>query len=93
MFSIDGKLDYLMMLLAMCKDDSPIMGLMKAISLIIDYNIMTDQHDGSNNENEKHSNSVSMESLYETLVACLKNYMVTLIIIYNFQLYNFLTLK
>lgn len=78
------------MLLAMCKDDSSIIGLLKAISLIIDNNIMTNQHYGSNDENEKHSILVSMESLYETLVACLKNYMVTLTIIYDFQLYYFL---
>lgn len=89
-FSIDGDLDYIVMLLAMCKDDQPIMGLIKAISLIVDHNIMIDQYNGFNNLNENQSASVSTESLYEALVACLKNYMVTLIIIPDFQLYYFL---
>lgn len=73
-FSIDGKFDYLTMLFAFCKDSISIMGLIKAISLLMDQNIMLDQYD--NNVYEKHSINLSMETLYKTLLICLKNYLV-----------------
>lgn len=51
------------------------MGLLKAISLVTDQNIMLDQYD--NNLYEKHSINLPMETLYKTLLVCLKNYLVS----------------
>lgn len=73
-FSINGKFDYLGMLLAFCKDDVSIMGLIKAISLVMDQNIMYDQYDESLYKNR--SIDLSVETLYKTLLICLKNYLV-----------------
>lgn len=76
LFSIDGKLDYVIMLLALCKDDSSAIGLIKAISLVLDRNIMVDQDDDVSHINEQHDIELLIETLYKTLMICLKNYLV-----------------
>lgn len=77
MFSTDGKLDYISMLFGLCKDDCSIMGLMKAISLVTDQHIMLEQPEDSHNVNEeRRSIRLPMETLYKTIVVCLRNYMV-----------------
>lgn len=76
MFSIDGKLDYIVMLLALCKDYSSIMGLIKAISLVMDRNITVDCEDDVSHINEKHDTEFVMETLFKTLMICLNNYLV-----------------
>lgn len=76
-FSIDGKLDYIAMLLAFCKDECPVKGLIKAISLVMNQKIMLDQSHSCNYINEEHSIQLSLETLYKTLIICLKNYMVS----------------
>lgn len=81
-FSIDGKFDYLVMLLAFCKDTISIIGLIKAISLLMDQNIMLDQYD--NNVYKNNSINLPMETLYKTLLVCLKNYLVN---------YDFISLR
>lgn len=75
-FSIDGKLDYIAMLLALCKDNRSIMGLIKAISLITNQTIMNDE---SNKWNERHSIDLSIETVYKILMICLKNYKVIIL--------------
>lgn len=75
-FSTGDKLDYVRMLLALCKDDCSIVGFMKAICLVMDKNIMLDGQNDSNCVNEKHTVKLPMETLYKTLISCLKNYMV-----------------
>jgi hypothetical protein len=75
MFSIGGKLDYKIMLLTLCKDDSSAMGLIKAISLVMDQNIMFNQDDVSH-INKQHDIELLIETLYKTLMICLKNYLV-----------------
>jgi len=75
-FSIDNKLDYVRMLLAFCKDDCSIVGFMKAICLVMDKNIMLDGQNDPDRVNEKHTVQLPMETLYKTLISCLKNYMV-----------------
>lgn len=75
-FSIDGRLDYLTMLLALCKDDCSILGLIKAISLIMNQQNMFDISDNINIDYENHFIKFSMNTLYKTLIMCLKNYMV-----------------
>lgn len=78
MFSIGGKLDYIIMLLALCKDNSPVMGLLKAISLVLDRNIMVDidLKDDISHGNEKHDIELLIETIYKTSFICLKNYLV-----------------
>lgn len=78
-FSIDGKLDYVAMLLALCKEDHSIMGLIKAISLITNHNIMVDQLDNFNHVNKRNSIQLPMETLKEILFISLKNYMVIIL--------------
>ncbi|XP_025198187.1 uncharacterized protein LOC112596641 [Melanaphis sacchari] len=73
-FSVDGKLDYIAMLLVLCKDNNSIMGLIKAINLITNQNIMNDEFDNSNLMNERHSINLPIETLYKILMICLKNY-------------------
>jgi len=75
-FSIDGELDYVTMLLAFCKDDCSITGLIKAVSLRMDHNIMFDQNNSSSCSNENDLINFPIETLYTTLIICLKNYMV-----------------
>lgn len=78
-FSVDGKLYYMTMLLALCRDDTPLMGLMKAISIVVNRNVTNDQHhnnDVDDRTNDKHSYQLSRKLLYEVLTICLKNYMV-----------------
>lgn len=64
------------MLLALCKDNNSIMGLIKAISLIINQKIMSDE---SNKWNERHSIDLSIETVYKILMICLKNYKVIIL--------------
>lgn len=64
------------MLLALCKDNHSIMGLIKAISLITNQKIMNDE---SNKWNEKHSIDLSIETVYKILMICLKNYKVIIL--------------
>lgn len=75
-FSIDQKLDYITMLLALCKDECPVKGLIKAISLVMNQKITLYQPDSCNIINEEHSIQLSLDTLYKTLIICLKNYMV-----------------
>ncbi|XP_022183115.1 uncharacterized protein LOC111042724 [Myzus persicae] len=73
-FSINGKLDYVTMLLVLCKDNHSFVGLMKAISLVTDQNIMVDELDSSNSMNERHSVNLPTDTIYKILMICLKNY-------------------
>lgn len=84
-FSIGGgQFDYITMLLALCKDDRPTMGLIKAISLLTGRNILPNQrcdsnsgYSGSHYPDEKNCQQLlPMETVYNTLIVCLKNYMV-----------------
>lgn len=82
-FSVDGKLDYLSMLLAMCRDDRPTAGLLKAISLITDRDTTTEEYDGGRADDVTDATRYvpsPAETLYEALVVCLKNYMVIILI-------------
>jgi len=82
MFSIDGKLDYVTMLLVLCKDNHSITGLIKAISLIINQNIMINELDDFNHVNEIRSIKLPTETIYKTLMICLKNYKVVIFYIF-----------
>ncbi|XP_015363135.1 PREDICTED: uncharacterized protein LOC107161292 [Diuraphis noxia] len=73
-FSNDGKLDYIAMLLVLCKDNHSIMGLIKAISLITNQNIMVDEFDNSNSINERYSINLPIDTIYKIVMICLKNY-------------------
>lgn len=73
-FSAGGKLNYVEMLLALCKDENSIMGLTKAISLVLNRNVMLENECININEND--AIKLSIEILYKTLNICLKNYMV-----------------
>lgn len=81
-FSIGNKLDYLVMLLAFCKDNCSVLGLIKAINLMTNQQIMLNEYNNSNYDDDNHNHSIkfSMETLYKILMICLKNYMV----MYNF---------
>lgn len=70
------------MLLVLCKDSHSIMGLIKAISLITNQNIINDEFDNSNSENERHSINLPIETLYKILMICLKNYKVIILKIF-----------
>lgn len=83
-YSIEGRLDYLTMLLALCKDDCSILGLIKAISLIMNQeNEIFNINNNFDNDSENHFIKFSMETLYKTLIMCFKNYMV----MYNFCIF------
>jgi len=77
-FSIDGKLDYVAMLLVLCKDNHSIMGLVKAISVITNQNIMVDEFDNSDCMNERHTINLPIDTIYKILMICLKNYKVNI---------------
>jgi hypothetical protein len=81
-FSIGGKIDYIAMLLVLCKDSHSIMGLIKAISLITNQNIINDEFDNSNREDERHSINLPIETVYKILMICLKNYKVIILKIF-----------
>lgn len=76
-FSNGGKLDYVAMLLVLCKDNHSIMGLIKAISLIMNQNIMVDEVDNSNSIiNERYSINLPIDTIFKIVMICLKNYKV-----------------
>jgi len=85
-FSNDGKLDYVAMLLVLCKDNHSIMGLIKAISIITNQNIMVDEFDNSNSINERYSINLSIDTIYKIVMICLKNYKVIILNYYFFFL-------
>jgi len=78
-FSNDGKLDYVAMLLVLCKDNHSIMGLIKAISLITNQNIMVDEFDNPNCTNERCSINLPIDTIYKIVMICLKNYKVIIL--------------
>ncbi|VVC27324.1 Hypothetical protein CINCED_3A004966 [Cinara cedri] len=74
----DGKFDYIAMLLALCKDNNSTTGLIKAISLLTDQNILDRQDISAADDdhlNKNHCLKLPMETVYNTLIICLKNYM------------------
>jgi len=86
-FSVDGVyVHYVTMLLALCRDDVPVMGLIKAISVVTGRNVMNDRHDDDDHDhdhddhdhrtNGKHTDKLSIKLIYEVLTVCLKNYTV-----------------
>lgn len=67
------------MLLVLCKDTHSFMGLIKAISLITDQNIIVDEFDNSNSMGERHSINLPIDTIYKILMICLKNYKVIIL--------------
>lgn len=70
-FSVGDRLDYVGMLLALCKDDSSVEGLIKAARLVADLNVGPDGL-----PDERGPVRLPVEILYNAAIACLKNYTV-----------------
>lgn len=72
-FSVDGSLRYVTMLLALCRDaSSPATGLAKAVSVLTDRDVADD---GARTNGP--AVRLSAKLLYNVLAICLKNYMVS----------------
>ncbi|XP_050527816.1 uncharacterized protein LOC126897912, partial [Daktulosphaira vitifoliae] len=69
-FTIENKIDYKAMLLALCKDDCSISGLTKALSVLMNKNLLSYNDSQCSENNDK----LPMETLMNILILCLGNY-------------------
>lgn len=86
---VGNKMDYKAMLLALCKDDNSTKGLTKALSILMNKNIDTCNVSLCTGYNIK----FLMDTLLNTLILCLRNYIVntkmfTHLNCSNFQCYH-----